>query len=68
MPVNSVFNLRKYSEQVATDGDQVCVGNHDGAETKPAGPCPSDWPPTVLSSGLKPSSSVGIPNWLSLAS
>ena len=42
MPVNSVFNLRKYSEQVATDGDQVCVGNHDGAETKPAGPCPSD--------------------------
>ena len=39
-----------------------------GADTKPAGPCPSDWPPTVLSNGLNPSSSVGTPNCVSFDS
>jgi len=26
--------------------------DHEGAETRPAGPWPRDWPPTVLSRGL----------------
>lgn len=41
---------------------------YEGADTNPAGPWPRDCPPTVLSRGLKPSSSVGIPNCWSLAS
>lgn len=39
-----------------------------GADTKPAAPCPNCWPPTVLSRALKPSSSVGTPNCVSLDS
>lgn len=42
--------------------------NYVGADTRPAGPCPKDWPPTVVCSGLKPSSSVGIPKLVSLDS
>ena len=33
-----------------------------GAATRPAGPWPSCCPPTLLSKGLNPSSSVGTPN------
>ena len=42
---------------------------YDDADTRPAGPWPNIWPPIpVVSSGLKPSSSTGIPNCVNLAS
>ena len=44
------------------------IVDYDGAETRPAGPWPKACPPTVLSKGLNPSSSVGTPNDVSLAS
>lgn len=44
------------------------TGLYEGADTSPAGPCPKACPPTVLSNGLNPNSSVGIPNCVNLAS
>ena len=41
---------------------------YDGVETRPAGPWPNIWPPTLVSNGLKPSSSTGIPNCVNFAS
>ena len=43
-------------------GASEVVSDHVGAATRPAGPLPSSWPPMVLSNGLKPSSSTGMPN------
>ena len=47
---------------------KICVARYVGAATRPAGPRPSCCPPTLLSKGLNPSSSVGTPKDFSLDS
>jgi len=41
--------------------DQSYAFIYDGTDTRPADPRPIVWPVTVVSSGLKPSSDVGMP-------